>query len=143
MIMLMMAAISTALGLERRLDGGELRTQANQHLLQHMIAADAQAITGYLHLRVPIAEVPGQARQLVRVDRSDFDQRLRPPDHAHNGTILQHQAIAVAQHRGLGQIEQECRPFLAGQHDAATLALVGVEHDAIDDTVSVRFTRSA
>src|SRR5712691_10252014 len=62
-----MAVISAALGLERRLDGGELRTEPKEHLLKHMIAADAQAITGHLHLRVPVAEVPGEARQLVRV----------------------------------------------------------------------------
>ncbi len=102
MIMLMMMVISAALGLERRLDGGEPRTEANQHLFEHMIAADAQAIADHLHLRVPVAEVPGEASQLGRVGRRDLNQRLRPSDYPHNGAILQHEAVAVAQHRGLG-----------------------------------------
>ena len=34
-------AISAALGFERRINGHERRAEVSQHLLQHMIAADA------------------------------------------------------------------------------------------------------
>src|SRR4051794_41776953 len=42
--------IGALLGIERRFDRSELRAQARQHRLDHMIAADAQLLSHDLHL---------------------------------------------------------------------------------------------
>ena len=51
---------------------------------------------------------------------------------AHDRAVVEHEAVAVAQRDRLRQVEQEFRAALAGQHDAAAVALAGVEHDAVD-----------
>ena len=69
--------------------------------------------------------------------RADLDQRLRLPRHHDDRSILQHQPVAVAQHHRLREIEQQPRALLAGQHDAPPLAVVGIEHDAVDRAPNV------
>ncbi len=97
-----------------------------------MIAADAEPVAGDLHVDVPIADVPGEPRQLVGIGRGDFNERLRPADNAHDGAIIQQKPIAVTQRRGLRQIEQKRRAALAGQNDAAAMPIMRIEHDRID-----------
>jgi hypothetical protein len=79
-----------------------------------------------------VADVPGdaQARGLVR--RCDLDQRLGLADHPHDRAVVEHEPVAVAQHRGLRQIEQEARAGLAGHDEAAAMAIVGCERDPVD-----------
>ena len=37
-----------------------------QHLFQHMIAADAEAVVDELHVGVAIAEMPGEPHEIAR-----------------------------------------------------------------------------
>ena len=64
--------------------------------------------------------------------RGDLDQRLALAGDTHDGAILEHEAVAVTQRGRVRQIEQECRAALAGQRNPAAMALVGIEHDAVD-----------
>src|SRR5215813_7838888 len=61
MVVVVCVPISTMLRVERRLDRGEPRAEAAQHLFQHAVAPDAQPIAHHLHLGVAIADVPGEA----------------------------------------------------------------------------------
>ena len=65
--------------------------------------------------------------------RRDLDQRLRLADDPHDRAVVEHQPVAVAQHRGLRQVEQEARAGLAGHDQTAAVAVVGGEHDAVDE----------
>src|SRR5262245_51343914 len=65
MVVVVCVPISTMFRVEWRLDRGEPRAQAAQHLFQHAVAPDAQPVAYHLHLGVAIADVPGEARELV------------------------------------------------------------------------------
>ena len=66
------AGIGAAFGIERRFDLDEARAQPSDHCLDHMIAADAQSSGRDLGRQMPIAEMPGEADQMLRIMSPDF-----------------------------------------------------------------------
>jgi len=128
----LMLAVGAVLRIERRLHWRKPRAEPAQHVLDHMIAPDAQPVAGDLHVDMPVADMPGEPRQLMAVGGGDFDQRLRPANDAHDSTVIEHEAVAIAQSRRLRQIEQKLRSALAGQNNAAPMPLVRIERHPID-----------
>ena len=81
--------------------------------------------------QMAVAEMPGEPRQMVRIARANYEQRLGPGAHLDDAPVLQHEAIALAQDRRFGKIEEEHQPALALHGEAAAMAIVVGEHDAI------------
>jgi hypothetical protein len=69
--------------------------------------------------------------------RRDLDQRLRLADHPHDRAVIEHQPVAVPQHGGPRQVEQEPRAGLAGHDQTTAVAVVGAQDDAIDEAARV------
>ena len=124
--------VGAVLGIERRLDRRKPRPEPAQHLLDHMVAPNAQPVADNLHIDVPVADVPGEPSQRMRVGRGDFDQRLRPADDPHHGSIIELESVAVMQRGGARQIEQKFGAALAVQDHAAAVPLVRVERHLVD-----------
>ena len=61
------AGIGAAFRIERRLDLDHACTQALHHRLDDVIAPDAQALDHDLRRQMAVAEVPGEAHQMVRI----------------------------------------------------------------------------
>src|SRR5262245_19321508 len=133
--MIVVALVSMRVGallrLERRLERREPRAEATQHLLEHMIATDAELVTHHLHVGMAVADMPSEPCQLVRARRGDLDQRLRLAGDAHQRAILEHETIAVLQRGRMRKVQEKNYASLSGQRDPATMALVGIKHDAI------------
>jgi hypothetical protein len=125
------AGIGAAFGIERPVDLDQARAQPSQHRLDHMIAADAQSPLRDLGRQVSIAEVPGEADQMLRVARPDFQERLGRRHHFDQPAIFEHQCVAAAQGDRIFQIEQEFQPTRALHRHPPTVAIVKIEHDAI------------
>jgi hypothetical protein len=138
----MVLPVGAGLGLERRLDGGEMRAKAAQHLFQHAIPPDAQPLAHDLNIGVAVADMPGEPRKLLRTSRRDLDQCLALAGNQDDGAVIEHKAVAVVQHGRVRQIEQELCAVLAGQHHAATMALIGIEHHPVDDARSIKVIRA-
>src|SRR5689334_22838017 len=80
-LMIMSATlIGAAFGIERRLDLDHAGAEPSDHGLDDMIAPDAQALAGNLRRQMTIAEMPGNAHQMLRITPADLDQRLRRGD---------------------------------------------------------------
>ena len=60
----MVLPVGAGLGLERRLDCGEMRAKAAQHLFQHAIPPDAQPLAQDLNIGVAVSDMPGEPRKL-------------------------------------------------------------------------------
>ena len=75
--------------------------------------------------------MPGDAREIAGLADADLGQRLGRRDDFHKPPVLQHQRIAMAQHHGFRQVEQEFKAPDARHDGAAAVALVEIEHDGI------------
>src|SRR5947209_14424711 len=63
--------VSAAFRIERRLDLDDARTKALHHRLNDMVAANAQALGHQLRRQMTIAEMPGNADEMVRIVAAD------------------------------------------------------------------------
>ena len=78
-----------------------------------------------------ITEMPGETNQVMRISRSDLEQRLGRGDHFDQASVLEHQRIAAAQGGGVLQVEQELKAARAGHRHPPPVAIVKVEHDGV------------
>ena len=127
--------------LERRLDRGEFSAQSRDHVFEHVIAAHSQLAADDLDPGVAVAEMPGEADEFERRLGLDLDQRLGPACNGHDRAVLEHETVAVFQRHRAVEIEQKFRAVLAGEHDAAAMPFVRIEHDAIDGAARVETPR--
>jgi hypothetical protein len=123
--------IGAAFGIERRLDLDDCRAKPPSHILDHMIAPDAQALLQEFGRQVAIAEVPGDAHQRGRVGATNFRETFWRGDDFDDASVLQRQAVAGAQHHRLIQVEQEDEAAHAGHGDAAAIAIFIIEDDRV------------
>ena len=96
-----------------------------------MITPDPQAFGHDLGRQMPVAEMPGDPDQMMRVGATDFDQRLRGCDHFNQPPVLQHQRIATAQRYRIFEVEQEFEPAGADHRHPPPVPIVEIEHDGI------------
>src|ERR1700676_954682 len=82
------AGIGAAFGIERRLDLDDAGAEALYHRLDDVIAPDPQALRHDLGRQMAVAEMPGEANQMLRIAAPDLDQRLRWRDHLDQPRIL-------------------------------------------------------
>ncbi len=71
------AAVSAAFGLEGGLHLYELRSQAVEHILDHMVGPNAKNLVPNFSRQMSISQMPGKAHELIRIFMPDFDNRLR------------------------------------------------------------------
>lgn len=132
------AEICAALGIERRFDFHHTCAEPAHHLLDHVVAADAQGLGQELGRQMPVAEMPGHAHQMARVLAADLDQRLGCRDHLDQAAVFQHQRVAAAQGDDVRQVEQEFQPARAGHRHAPPMPVVEFEHDRVSGRVAPR-----
>ena len=126
-----MLRIGAAFGIERRLDLADVGAQPTQHVLDHMVPADPQLRAENLRRQMAVAEVPGDAGELLEVAGLHFGERLRRGQDLHQPAVLQRQRVALPEHDGFRQVEQEVEAPYAFHGDAAAMAVVIVENDRV------------
>jgi hypothetical protein len=127
-----MLPVRALLRIERRFHRHQPCAEPAQHILDDMIAANAQPIANDLHLDMPIADMPREPRQFLAASGGNFDQGLGPADDADDAAVVEHESVAVAQSGRARQVEQKGRAALAGQDEPAAMALVRIEQNLID-----------
>lgn len=127
----MSVGVSPAFRVERCLDFDDARAEPAHHVFDHMIAPDAQALRRDLRRQMPVAEVPGDAHQMMRILAADFRQWLGRSHDLDQPSILQHKRIAAAQRGRRFQIEQEFKPTRPGHREPPAMPVVETQHDGI------------
>jgi len=90
------AGVSSALGIEGRLDLHHACAKLRRHFGDNVIAANAQAFCQYLSRQMTIAEMPGEARQVPRVGAANLEERFGRSDDFYQAAVFEHQRIAAA-----------------------------------------------
>ena len=123
--------IGAALGIERRVYFHDAGAQSARHILDHVVAAYAQAFRQQFRRQMAIAQMPGDPDQSGAICAADLRQRFGRRDHFDDAPVVKREPVAAAQHHRFGQIEQEFEAADAGHRDAPAMALIIVEHDRI------------
>ncbi len=131
-VRLMRRRIGAAFGIERRLDLDDTRAKPLHHLLDDVIAADAQALRHDLRRQMAISEMPGETHEMARIGAANLDQRLWCCDHLDAAAVFQHQRVAAAQGDGVFQVEQKFQSARSRHHHATAMTIVEVENDGVD-----------
>jgi hypothetical protein len=125
------ARIRAALRIKRRLNLDQPGTQPLDHRFDHVVAPNAQSFGHDLGRQVTVAEMPGDANQMLRVLAPDFDKRLRRCDNFNQPAIFEHERVPAAQRDRVLQIEQEFKPARARHCHATPVTVVKIEHDGV------------
>ncbi len=133
----------TRLRVERRFDRGDLGAESRRHLLQHVIAPDAEPIADDLDVGVTVAKVPGELQQRERRAYRDLSQGLGLTGHQHDPAVVEHDAVAVAQRDGFIEVQQEFVAAPAFQHDAAAMPVARIKDDKVGSIGRIPEARAA
>ncbi len=138
MIVMMMAVrlrgffrVGPAFRIERRFDARNFRAEFHHQFFQHMIAADADAVAQNLRGYMAVAEMPCDAREMMRVACSDFRNRFAGGNDANHAAVFELQAVAIPQHHGFREIEQEHGVARAAHRDAAAMPAIMWQLDTV------------
>jgi hypothetical protein len=123
--------IGAALGIERRLDGDDAGPEPARHILDHMIAPDAQAFLHQFGRQMAIAEMPGDPDQGGGIGAPNFGQWFGGGDDFDDAPVVERQTVAGPQHHGVRQVEQEGEAAHSGHRHATAVAVVIIENDRV------------
>ena len=123
------AGIGAGFGVEGGFDDVHVAAELFDHGFDDVVAADADPVADQLDREVAVAEVPGDADEFGIGVGVEFGQRFRTGADADGAAGFEHEAVAVAQAGGLGEIEQEVLAGLGLQEDAAAVPAVEIDED--------------
>lgn len=123
-----MSAIGPAFRREGRGDGFDRGTQSPQHVGNHMVLADEDAVRLHLGREMPVAEMPGNPAE-ERGIGGDLDDRFWRFLHCDPAAIFEGKPVSRHQHLGAVEIEQKILALVAGELQPAAVAVVEIERD--------------
>jgi len=124
--------VGAAFRLEACLDPRHRAAETAHHVLDRVVRRDADAVGQDLRRHMPVADVPGEPRQMQRVACGDLRDRLLRRDDADHAAVLEHETVAVLELRRLRQIEQEDEIAFGAHGDAPAIAAVMWQHDGVE-----------
>jgi hypothetical protein len=134
--------ISAALWVEWSLDLDNAGAEPLRHILDNVIAPDAQALVQQFSRQVTIAQMPGDADEGGLVRAADLRQILRRGDNFNYAPIIQRKAIARPQHDSLRQIKEKGDAAHASHRNTAPIAIVIVKNDRVSRLAGPRTGRT-
>jgi hypothetical protein len=131
-VVLTVAAIGTAFRLKRRLDMMYRTAQPDDHRLDDMVGPDAQPILTHLRRQMPIAQMPGDAYELMPIAGRDLDQRFARRLDSDPIPGIELKAVAVGQSDGTRQIQQDRTALVQIEAQSPAMPLVEGQGDTAD-----------
>jgi hypothetical protein len=125
--MVPVAAISATFWLESRLHLHELRAEAVEHLLDHVVGPNAKDTVSNFRRQMPISEMPSKTGKLMGIFVSDFDNQLGSRPNLQPSPVFQLQAISIGHGNRFRKIEKNIFPLIRSQANAAPMARIKIE----------------
>jgi hypothetical protein len=132
-IMIVMAAVvavSAAFGLKGALHLYKIRSEATEHILNHMVRPNAKNLVSNFSRQMPISQMPGKAHKLIRIFMPDFDNGLRSGLNREPPPIFKLQAISVGHRDRFRKVEKDIFALIRSQANAAAMARVEIESES-------------
>lgn len=131
-IMRRVLMIGALFGAESALHFDGFRTKTAHHFDEHVIGCDIDRFLRHFRRHMAIAEMPSDLHQPERVFGRDLDQIFRLCRDPHELAVFELQGIAVFEHGGIAEIEQEFRAAICLHGHAPAMAVLMIERDRID-----------
>jgi len=129
-VMVAVVAIGATLGLEGRLHYRELRAEAAEHMLDHVVGPDAENLVANFSRQMPVTEVPSQAHKLVWIFVPNFDNKLPSGLNHQPPPIFKLQTISISHRNGVRKVEEDFFALVRRQAYAAAMARVKIESES-------------
>jgi hypothetical protein len=127
--MVAVAAVSAAFGLEGGLHLYKIRFEVMEHILDHMVGANAKNLVSNLSRQMPISQMPGKAHKLIGIFMPDFDNKLSSGLNLQQPPIVKLQAISIGHRNCFRKVEKDIFALIGSQANAAAMARVEIESD--------------
>jgi len=125
----MTAVVSAALGLEGRPQLHEIRSEAVEHRLDHMVGPDAQKLVSNFGRQMPVAQMPGKVHELIRMFMPDLHDELRSRLDLEQPSIFKLQGVAIGHCDRLRKIEKDILALIRSEANAEAVARLEIESD--------------
>jgi hypothetical protein len=126
-VMVTITTVSATFRLERGLQLYKLRSEAMEHLLDHMIGPDAENLVANFSRQMPVSQMPGKAHELIGIFVPYFDNGLRIGSHLEQSSIVKLQGVPIGHRNRFRKIEKDVFALIRGQANAAAMARVEIE----------------
>jgi len=128
-MIVMVAAVGAAFWLEGGLHLYQIRSEAMEHMLDHMVGPNAKNLVSDFSRQMPISQVPGKAHKLIAIFVPDFDDKLRGGLNLQPPSIFKLQAVSISHGNSFRKIEKDSFAMIRSQANAAAMTPVEIESD--------------
>jgi hypothetical protein len=128
-VMVAVVAVGAAFRLKRSLHLHKLRSEAIEHLLDHMIGPNAKNLIANFSRQMPISPMPGKAHELIGFFMPDFDNSLRSGLDLQQSPVFKLQGIPIGHGNRFRKIEKHIFALIRNQANAAAMARVKIERE--------------
>jgi hypothetical protein len=125
-----LTAVGAAFGLERTLHPYKFRSEAMEHLLDHMVGPNAEDLVSNFGRQMSISQMPGKAHKLIRISMPDFDNRFRSGPNLEPSPIFKLQAVSIGHRDRFRKVEKNIFALIRGQPNATAMARVKIESES-------------
>jgi hypothetical protein len=127
--MVAITAVSAAFRLERSLHLYKLRSEAMEHLLDHLVGPNAKNLIADFSGQMPISQMPGKAHELIGFFMPDFDNTLCSGLELQQSPVFKLQSISIGHGNRFRKIEKDIFALIRSQANAAAMARVKIERE--------------
>jgi hypothetical protein len=119
--------VRAAFGLEHGPRRCDVRSEAEEHLLDHVVRPDSEDRISNLRRQVTVPEMPGEPNELAGIAVRDLDDDLRGGLHLQPPTVFELQTISIGHRNRSREIDEDDLALIRGEHDAPAVTRVEVE----------------
>jgi hypothetical protein len=128
-VMMAVTAVGAAFGLKRRLHLYKVRSEAMEHILDHMVGPDAKSPVLNFSWQMPVSQMPGKANKLIGLAVPHFNNRLRGGPNLQPPPIFKLQAVAIGHRNRPGKVEEDIFTLIGRQANAAAMARFKIKRE--------------
>jgi hypothetical protein len=117
--------VGPSLWIERRFNVRDDGAKTDQHGADHVVGADQNSAWLDRGREMSVSQMPGEACEVMSVPATHIQKALRLGPHFHDASILEPQAIAMAQNGGFDQVKEkdQARPTMHGDAPAVPVVI--------------------
>src|SRR4029077_19824002 len=126
LVMVVIAAVSAAFGLEGSLHLYKVRSEATEHIFDHMVGPNTKNLVSNFGRQMRIAQMPSETHKLIGIFMPDLDNKLRSGLNLKQSPIVKLRDISICHCDLFRKIEEDLCALVSRHPDATAMAGVRV-----------------